>query len=63
MTKIKVYELDFGDTNLFSKHKDGILSWIESEMVDLKKAGQVLNYKITITYMTKAKYDKLPEWS
>lgn len=35
-TKIKVYELDFGDTNLISSDVDTILDWIKTDIQDMK---------------------------
>lgn len=35
VTKIKCYELDFGDTNLIVENINGITDWIESDMKDM----------------------------
>lgn len=60
--KIKVYELDFGDTNLLSPHIDEIINWIKTDLSD-QKEGDELAYTITIKMMTQEEIDALPEWS
>lgn len=58
---IKVYELDFGDTNLLSENIKEITSWIEADMHDLGDMDE-LNYTITIRRMTREQINALPEW-
>lgn len=60
--KIKVYELDFGDTNLLDKDPHVLLDWMKTDMEDMKE-GDELDYKITIRMMTQEEIDALPEWS
>jgi len=60
-TKIKCYELDFGDTNLISEHKKDILDWISYDM-DTLEGSDELNYVINIKMLTRAEIDALPEW-
>lgn len=59
--KIKVYELDFGDTNLITENKKDILNWIEADLDNIDEDG--LQYEITTKLMTRAEIDALPEWS
>jgi hypothetical protein len=59
---LKVYELDFGDTNFLSLSLKDILNWIETDMSDLGDSDE-LNYTITIRRMTQEEYDALPEWA
>ncbi|GAA4328400.1 hypothetical protein GCM10023184_18260 [Flaviaesturariibacter amylovorans] len=59
--RYKVYELDFGDTNLLSEHEQVILDWIRPEMQDMKD-GAELTYTITVRRMTREEIDALPEW-
>ena len=58
---IKVYELDFADTNLLSENIKEITAWIESDMHDLEDMNE-LNYTITIRRMTREQINALPEW-
>lgn len=60
--KIKVYELDFGDTNLLDKDPQVLLDWMKTDMEDMKE-GDELDYKITTRMMTQEEIDALPEWS
>jgi hypothetical protein len=60
--KIKVYELDFGDTNLLDDDPKTLLDWIDTDIADMKE-GDELNYTITIRMMTKKQYEALPEWA
>lgn len=60
--KIKVYELDFGDTNLLDKDPQVLLNWMKTDMKYMKE-GDELDYKITIRMMTQEEIDALPEWS
>jgi len=60
--KIKVYELDFGDTNLLDENLETITDWIKSDLHDLAD-GDELNYTIKIRRMTRQEIDELPEWS
>lgn len=62
MEKIKVFELDFGDTNLLDEDIDVILEWIKTEMSDMKPED-TLEYTITIRMMTREEIDALPEWA
>lgn len=60
--KFKVYELDFGDTNLLTEDKQAVLDWIATDLADMKPSGE-LNYTITIRMMTRRQINALPEWS
>ena len=60
--KKRVYELDFGDTNLLSEKEHVILDWIKTDMENLK-VDDDLNYKITVKMMTDKEISALPEWS
>lgn len=60
--EFKVYELDFGDTNLLSENMNEILEWIRSDMDDMR-THDVLEYKISIRLMTREQINKIPEWS
>lgn len=60
--KFRVYELDFGDTNVVTENYNDITDWISTEMQDLKE-GERLNYKITFRMMTRRQINSLPEWS
>jgi hypothetical protein len=60
--KIKVFELDFGDTNLLSEDPEQILAWIKTDMLDLKDEDE-LDYVVRIKRMTRKEIDLLPEWS
>lgn len=62
MEKIKVFELDFGDTNLLSPKIEEIIGWIETDLHDLQSDDE-LNYTITIKMMTQEEIDALPEWN
>lgn len=59
--KIKVYELDFGDTNLITENKKDILDWIEADLDNIDEYG--LQYEITTKLMTREEIDVLPEWA
>jgi len=59
--KIKVYELDFGDTNLITENKKDILNWIEADLDNIDENG--LQYEITTKLMTREEIDALPEWA
>lgn len=59
--KIKVYELDFGDTNLITENKKDILNWIEADLDNIDEDG--LQYEITTKLMTREEIDALPEWA
>lgn len=59
--KIKVYELDFGDTNLITENKKDILNWIEADLDNIDEYG--LQYEITTKLMTREEIDALPEWA
>ncbi len=59
---LKVYELDFGDTNFLSTSIKDILDWIETDINDMADADE-LNYTITIRRMTEEEYSLLPEWN
>jgi hypothetical protein len=60
--KIKVFELDFGDTNLLDKDPQVLVDWIKSDMEGMAD-GDELNYTITIRRMTQKEIDDLPEWA
>ena len=60
--KFKVYELDFGDTNLLDENIDSITDWIKSDMSDLKDEDE-LQYTIKIKRMTRKEINELPEWA
>lgn len=60
--KTKVYELDFGDTNVVSPSLDDIIGWIKTDIHEMKDGDQ-LDYKITIRRMTQKEIDELPEWA
>lgn len=60
--KIKVYELDFGDTNLLDENPKTLTDWIETDIRDMKE-GDELNYTITIRMMTRKQINELPEWA
>lgn len=62
MKKFKVYELDFGDTNLLDEDIDVILEWIKNDVADMKETDS-LEYTITIRMMTREEIDAIPEWS
>lgn len=62
MEKKKVYEFDFGDTNLLSEDPQVILDWMKTDMEDMSDDDE-LNYKITIRRMTQEEINALPEWS
>lgn len=59
--KIKVYELDFGDTNLISSNKQDTLDWIAADLDNINPDG--LEYVITTRSMSQREYNSLPEWS
>lgn len=63
MKKIKVYELDFGDTNLISPSIQDILEWIKAESQNLKEGDGPLQYEITVKMLTEEEISALPEWS
>lgn len=63
LKKIKVYELDFGDTNLLSEDREVITQWIDADMDGLKKETDELNYVIKVKFMTRRQINALPEWS
>lgn len=60
--KYRVYELDFGDTNLLSEDIKTITEWIETDMSDLKEGGQ-LEYTISVNMMTCKQINAIPEWT
>lgn len=60
--KIKVFELDFGDTNLLDKDPQVLVDWIKSDMEGMAD-GDELNYTIIIRRMTQKEIDDLPEWA
>lgn len=60
--KIKVYELDFGETNVIDEDLDNLLEWMKTEIQDLKE-GDDLNYKISFRMMTRRQINNLPEWA
>jgi hypothetical protein len=60
--EIKVFELDFGDTNLLDKDPQALLDFIKSDIEGMGDAEE-LEYKITIRRMTQKKIDDLPEWA
>ena len=62
MEKIKVYELDFGDTNLLSENLQDITEWIKTEAESMLDDAE-LEYRITIRRMTREEIEALPEWS
>lgn len=59
---IKVYELDFGDTNFLSESIEDILAWIETDMSDLSGEDE-LSYTITTKMMTREEIGSMPEWA
>ncbi len=59
--KFKVYELDFGDTNLLSENIDEIVEWIKTDIHGMGEKDE-LGYKITIRLMTLEEIKELPEW-
>lgn len=62
LENIKVYELDFGDTNVISQDIKTITDWIKADMSDLTGEDE-LNYTITTKMITPEEYAALPEWS
>jgi hypothetical protein len=58
---IKLYELDFGDTNFLSETIEDVLCWIETDMSDMA-SGDELTYTITCKYITRKEFNELPEW-
>lgn len=60
--KFKVYELDFGDTNVLDEDPKALLDWIDTEIHDMKEDDS-LQYTITIRMMTRQEINDLPEWS
>jgi hypothetical protein len=58
----KVFELDFGDTNLLSENIKDILDWIEADMHGLK-ADDPLQYTISFRMMTRKQISEIPEWA
>ncbi len=60
--KIRVYELDFGDTNLIVKDYNDILDWIKVDLDDMGDSSE-LEYRITTKMITEKEFLKLPEWA
>lgn len=60
--KIKVYELDFGDTNLLTEDVNGVIEWIKADLENMED-NEELNYTVTIRMMTQKQIDKIPEWN
>lgn len=60
--KFKVYELDFGDTNLLDEDIDTITDWIKSDMDSLEDNSE-LQHTIKIKRMTRKEINELPEWA
>ena len=60
--QFKVYELDFGDTNLLDENINVLLDWIKSD-VEAMKDTEEMEYKISIRRMTRKEINELPEWS
>ncbi len=60
--KIKMYELDFGDTNFISQNPKEIVGWIESDIHNAKK-GEQFDYRITIKHLSRKEIANLHEWS
>jgi hypothetical protein len=60
--KFKVYELDFGDTNLLTEDAQGICDWIKSDLEGMDESDE-LNYTVTIRMMTRKQIDNIPEWA
>jgi hypothetical protein len=59
--KFKVYELDFGDTNLLSENSQEICEWIKTDLDNMDEKDE-LNYTVTIRMMTRKQIDNIPEW-
>lgn len=59
---IKIFELDFGETNLLSDNESEIVDWIKNDMESMSQTD-TLEYKITIRQMSKKEFEELPEWS
>ena len=59
---IKVYELDFGDTNLIDKDIQTLLDWIKTDLQGMSDSDEVC-YTITTQLMTKEQFESLPEWN
>lgn len=59
---IKVYELDFGDTNLIDKDIQTLLDWIKIDLQGMSDSDEVC-YTITTQLMTKEQFESLPEWN
>jgi hypothetical protein len=62
MKKFKVFELDFGDTNLLTEDSRAIADWIQTDMENMQDDDE-LQYTITIRYMTRKQIENLPEWA
>ena len=60
--KFKVYELDFGDTNLLTEDAQGICDWIKTDLEGMDEKDE-LNYTVTIRMMTRKQIDNIPEWA
>lgn len=60
--KFKVFELDFGDTNLLTEDAQVVGDWIAADMTSMKD-NEELNYTITIRRMTRRQINALPEWA
>lgn len=60
--KFRVYELDFGDTNLLSEDIKDITEWIANDMVEMG-IDTPLDYHISIRMMTRLQISRIPEWA
>ena len=60
--KIKVFELDFGDTNVLDTNPKTLLDWIKADMEGMAD-DEELEYKITIRKMTEKQFKALPDWA
>lgn len=60
--KIKVYELDFGDTNLITKNIQEIIDWIHADVEGMGDSDE-LSYTITTKLISEEEFENLPEWS
>ncbi len=60
--KIKVYEFDYGETNVIDPRIGTILDWIETDMSDLSDEDE-LSYTITTRWIDEEEFLNLPEWN
>lgn len=60
--KFKVYELDFGDTNLLAEDPQVHFDWIKCDIESMGE-NDALEYTITFRMMTRKEINEIPEWS